>query len=113
MKTLSTLILIITLAAVAFPCGAPVVIEGRATVNGLPVPGTLVAIHADITEPPIEVVRASVFGYYQFEPVLPCNGYRVSAAHSKLSIIFTPVNVAISELPQDGSSLVINIFGSW
>lgn len=114
MKNLTlSLLIIIALAAVAFPCGAPVVIEGRVTVNDTGIPGTLVSIYADITQPPIEVVRVSPFGYYTLSPVLPCNGYTIRTAHPKLPITFAPVTIAITDLPQDGSNLIVNIYGEF
>jgi len=113
MKIVSTLILILALAAVALPCGAPVVIEGRATVNGFPIPGTLVAIYAETATQPIEVVPASPFGYFTLSPVLPCNGYQIRAVHPKLSITFAPQNIAITDLPQDGTNLIVNLSGAW
>ena len=113
MKTLSTLIHIITLAAVAFPCGAPVVIEGRVTVGAMPMPGTVVTIYAAGEIIPIETVPVSPFGYYTLSPVLPCNGYRIEARHPKLPIVFPAVNIALTDLPQDGSNLIVNITGSF
>lgn len=101
------------MSTVAFPCGAPVIITGQVTVGQLPAVGSDVAIFADAEPLPIEVVRVSPFGYYAFSPVLPCNGYRVVASHSKLSITFAPVLIALSDLPQDGSNLIVNINGNW
>jgi hypothetical protein len=106
-QTLALMVtMILTAAADVFACGAPHPIHGHAYWHpaGMPemqfrISGARVELRDEGNPEPIQTAITNPFGYYQFEPVLPCSNYEVRISHKWHA--FTPAikTVLVEDFP--------------
>lgn len=76
------LLVLFAFASPVFACGAPQPIYGRAVTGfGFPVYGARLELRDLGSVEMIQTARTNPFGWYSFEPVLPCSVYEVRITH--------------------------------
>lgn len=84
---ISSMFILCAASAVLGVCGLPQPVHGRVTAFGFPVFGAIAELRDNDTGKLLQTAMTSPFGWYRFEPVLPCGPFRVSARHKRFAFI--------------------------